>query len=399
RYKSPDLLGPVEEMAAAFSVKEDVIRISQLTGRAGRSDFSAVGRLEGALAWGLTPENEKPPRPFLVLDITSRVLDLDEMIPVVVSGQANFSNPGWTLITPAYGAVEVQDLTSPVLWLVRTANARSEVQVGELKSDGVHYRNLRADALAQDGLLRLDNVHAGLFGGTMKAQVEVDARPASGTLPVRASVGIDSVQAGGMLGKFMKWRLPLQGRMGLSLTMDGKLDSTLELVEKDIQAEGVAGMEEGKLVNWSALKEMGTHVGQLGFLDFNEVLIQSLLAPFKIEHSRIFLNELKMNAAGLACRLNGSAGIDGSLDYTLDVDLPASRLNVGGVNLGSALGSFFGGGASAMIPLRIRIGGTADQPQVKADLQPAGKTQAKEKEVEVRDRLKEKGKGLLKKLF
>ena len=80
----------------------------------------------------------------------------------------------------------------------------------------------------------------------------------------------------------------------------------------------------------------------------------------------------------------------------LDVDLPASRLNVGGVNLGQALGSFFGGGSNATLPLRIRIGGTTERPQVEADLQPGRREQVKGK---TEEKLKEKGKGLLKKFF
>ena len=68
--------------------------------------------------------------------------------------------------------------------------------------------------------------------------------------------------------------------------------------------------------------------------------------------------------AGMACTLSGSGGLDGSLDFTLDVDLPLSRLKaVGGAGLEGALASVLGGGNS-VLPLSVRIRGTSANPAV-----------------------------------
>jgi hypothetical protein len=81
----------------------------------------------------------------------------------------------------------------------------------------------------------------------------------------------------------------------------------------------------------------------------------------------------------------------------VDVDVPASRLNIAGMQLGQTLQGLLGG-EEASIPLRIRVGGTVDAPQVKAQLQPGG-GETSGKKGGTQENLKEKGKGLLRKLF
>ncbi len=165
-----------------------------------------------------------------------------------------------------------------------------------------------------------------------------------------------------------------------------------------VEGEGTLKIGGGKVVNWEWLKQAASNVSQLGFLNFEEIPIRAVETAFRVADGRIYFDELQMVAADMNCRLNGSAGMDGSLDYTLDVDLPASRLNVGGVNLGRFLGSFLGGDDKT-IPLRIQIGGTTAHPVVRADLQPGGESRAPERRQEEKEKLKEQGKALLKRLF
>ena len=397
--RTPDLLVPVEGGAVEVEFRNDEARVTRLEGRAGRSDFALTGQVAGLLAWLSTPDGAAPARPLFSAALTSRVLDLDEMLPAVGAAPTGTGSAGasrsWGLATPAYGAAEPVsiDETSPLLWIVRTMDGDGRLRFGEMVSDGVVYRNFRSETKAQGRVLRLDEVRADVFGGKMAAQIELDAQNPGGNLPVEAVMSVDTVQAQGLLKGFLKWGLPIQGRMGLSLTMSGAVDSTLELVQKTIRAEGRAQASEGKVVNWSLLRKVGSGVSQLGFMDFEEIPLRSLLAPFHVANERVYLDELRVRAADMDCRIAGSSGLDGSLDLTVDVDVPASRMNIAGMQLGQTLQGLLGG-AEARIPLRIHVGGTVEAPQVKAQLQPRERKQA-----EPQEQLKEKGKGLLRKLF
>ena len=137
-------------------------------------------------------------------------------------------------------------------------------------------------------------------------------------------------------------------------------------------------------------------MSQLGFMNFDEIQIRDLVAPFTISDGRLVFADVKFSAADLECSLSGTTGLDKNMDYILDVDLPPTRLNVGGLNLGNALGSFLG--ASGPIPLRLKISGTAEHPEISASLR-AASGRSRGGEIQKQDSLEEKAKGLLKKLF
>ena len=390
------LLVPIRVDRAELKLSGGALRVPRTTARAGRSDLSVSGQVQDVLPWAMGSEEL---RPTFSLVVESQILDLDEMVPLKSTAwRGRPKGVGWTWAVPASAAVadRVEDETSPILPMVRAMDGKAELRVAELKSAGVVLRRLAAVAVAKDGILRVNDVRANVYGGDMKARAKVDARAPSGTLPMTAEVSVDSLQANGLVQEFLKWSLPIHGRMGFSMTMSGRMDSTLGLVPEEIDARCAAGMREGKIMNWGWLKQAGSGVAQLGFLDLEEIPVQQMKASFGVKDSRVSLDDVQLRAADAPCRLSGSAGFDGSLDYVLDVDMPASQLNVGGVNLGDALGAFLTGGGSH-IPLRFHIGGTVDQPRIVAGVQPRTREEAKKSREE--GKLKEKAKGFLRKLF
>jgi hypothetical protein len=244
--------------------------------------------------------------------------------------------------------------------------------------------------------MMVNHIAAAVYGGSLSGQVELDARDAGKPYPVAAEFSVEGAKATSLLKEFLGWSIPLQGELGVDIGFNGAVDSALELVYSNLSALGKAGMEQGKLVNWGVLKQAASQVSQLGFMNFDEIPIRNLIAPFKIENGRLVFSNAKFRAADLDCRLSGSTGIDKLLDYTLDVDLPASRLNVGGLNLGNALGAFVGGGS---IPLRLKIAGTIDGPKVSASLRSAPQTEKGNGGQKGKGGLEKKAKGLLKKFF
>jgi hypothetical protein len=180
-------------------------------------------------------------------------------------------------------------------------------------------------------------------------------------------VTVSGGQAGVVLEKFFNLPLPIQGSMSLKMSGSGRLDSTLTLLTGSLEANGIGNITDGQITNWGWLKDAAGGIAQLSFVDFDRIPIQDLVAPFKIEGGRLITRNLSMTAADIPCKLSGSAGLaDGTLDYTLDMDLPADRITIGGINIGKALGAFFGQSRESkqVIPLQIRIGGTSARPKL-----------------------------------
>ncbi len=373
--KTPELLVPVDSLAMSVAfVQGNVFRIGRLVARAGESDLTLTGRMDGLLDYVLDAQSKV--RPYAVARVEARVLNLDALFPVTM---------------PTDG-----DQTSGLLTGIRLADGRLDVAIGSLVSDSTRYTDFKAIAVAQHGILQVDSIRANTLGGVMVAQAEIDGR-LKGLVPVRATASLSRIQAERFLQGYMRWPIPMFGQLGVSVKVEGQMDSTLTLIEKTIRADGEARLDDGRVVNWPWLQTASGFVPNLQFLSFSDMPLKSLIAPFKMDDGRVFLNQMGFQSGDVGFQLVGSAGIDGSLDMVVDADLPVSRLNVSGLGVDKLVGANLK--PDARMPLRIQIGGTSDKPQIDAKLQPKAQKALEAQSEEIKDKVKDKTKGLLKSLF
>ena len=74
---------------------------------------------------------------------------------------------------------------------------------------------------------------------------------------------------------------------------------------------------------------------------------------FQVQGDEVMLDGTKFTAADIACTLNGKT-MGGQLDYVLDVDMP---IQFAGFRLGSGT-----------IPIRVKIRGRANAPEVTVEI-------------------------------
>jgi hypothetical protein len=140
--------------------------------------------------------------------------------------------------------------------------------------------------------------------------------------------------------------------------------------------------------------------------NMKEVNFKDWTNAFSIKDGRLNVKDLKVDAGTTNLLLDGSQGLDGSLDYNLTVKLPqeaASRLKLGGV--GDQLLQFFKD-KDGKINLNFAVSGMAASPALK--LNTAGPEEMAKKALEQKgndakqkaeDDLKKKAEEGLKKLF
>jgi len=374
QLKTPELLTAVDalELALRFA-QNDVVEITKLEALAGENDLHITGRVTDILKLALEPNSQV--RPYAEARVRSRVLNMD------------------TLFSPELPTEG--DQTSGMLVAIRQADGRVDMRIEKLVSDSTEFTNFQAVAIAKNGVLQVDSIRANTMGGVLTAQAEIKGQ--TNSIPVKATASLSRVQANQLLQDYMGWPIPMLGQLGLAVKLDGKMDSTLVLIEKTITADGEARLDEGKVVNWPWLQTTSGFVPHLQFLNFSDLPLKALIAPFKIEDGRVFLNQMGFNSGDVGFQMVGSVGIDGTLDMAVDADVPASLINVSGLGLDRIAGLNLK--SDTRIPLRIQVGGTSDKPKIEAKLQPEAKKALEAKSDEVKEKAKEKAKGLLKSLF
>jgi uncharacterized protein involved in outer membrane biogenesis len=375
-FKSPDLLIPLDSLSADIGFeKGGSLQLNRFYARAGESDVSASGQVSRVLDYLLGLKGAG--RPVADMAIRSRMLDLDAMIPVYVPAATG-------------------DQTSGVLVGIREADGRFDLAIGTMISDSTRFTNVKAIATAKNGVLSVKDFTANTMGGAVLVQVELDGH-AKGLVPVRVSANLSHVQAEKFLQGTVGWAIPVFGELGAGIQLAGEMDSTLILVESTLRAEGEARVDDGRVVNWSWLQTTSGLVPHLKFLDFSDLPIKGLIAPFKISEGRVFLEQMGFQSGEVGFQLAGSAGMDGTLDMGVEADLPASKFKISGLGLDRIAGPNLQ--PDARVPLKIHIGGTSEDPKVEVNIIQEARKILNDKSQEVKDKVKDKTRGLLKSLF
>jgi hypothetical protein len=139
----------------------------------------------------------------------------------------------------------------------------------------------------------------------------------------------------------------------------------------------------------------------LGIKELKELQLKDVSLSFEFENGRVFVSPFDMKLAGISTRVSGSNGFDKSIDYIADMSVPRSRLGQANESVNQLLNQANALGVKItlndVIPVRVSITGTVDDPKIKTDLKQAAgsmtdqlKNQAKEELDRKKKELEEK---------
>jgi hypothetical protein len=146
--------------------------------------------------------------------------------------------------------------------------------------------------------------------------------------------------------------------------LQGELDDTLGLNRQTLAGNGTVQISDGKVVGVALTSKIADITG---LNELREVNFKNWSNSFTIANGRVNISDLRVNAGTTDILMNGSQGLDGSLDYSLVVKLPASasdRLNISGV--AGELLQFFKD-KDGRISLSFLATGTYSEPVLKLD--------------------------------
>jgi hypothetical protein len=335
---------PLAIRQASLRLTPERANLTRFTGTIGSSDLEATGAIDNLIAYAFRDDTLKGSA-----TVRSNHFDLDEwrtgggdlqIIPVppkldlALNATVNELTYNKLKMTGAKGSLRVKDRR------VTLNDFRMNTLGGEIALNGYYETKDTTKPLFDVGLrmTKLD------IPSTFKAFTTVQmlapvAKYASGTVSTQLNLN-------GALGKNM---LPLfQG-----LTGKGALQTA------NVALHDFPAME--KLVEITKLKIL------------NNPTMQAIRTGFQIQKGRLSVNPFKVNVGPVAMQVSGSNGLDQSLDYKLELQVPRSVLGGGANQALAGLASQAGKAgidisAAPEIPLGVQLGGTVTNPVVKADV-------------------------------
>jgi len=335
---------PLAIRQASLRLAPERANLTRFSGTVGSSDLEATGAIDNLIAYAFRDDTLKGSA-----TVRSNHFDLDEwrtgggdlqIIPVppnldfALNARVNELTYDKLRMTGANGSLRVKDRR------VTLQDFRMNTLGGEIALNG-YYETKDTTKPAFDVGFRMTKLD---IPSTFKAFTTVQmlapvAKYASGTISTQLNLN-------GSLGKNM---LPLfQG-----LTGKGAIQTA------NVALHDFPAME--KLVDITKLQIL------------NNPTMQAIRTSFQIHDGRLFTNPFAVKIGPMTMQVSGSNGLDQSLDYDLQLQVPQSLLGGGANQALSNLAAQAGKAginiaAAPEIPLGVQLGGSVTNPVVKADV-------------------------------
>jgi hypothetical protein len=375
--ETPALGVPVRNLDATMSFKGSDVDIPEMSLSLGKSSLTLQGKAYGAIPYLLSADAGKP---LFSFNLESPFLDLDEVLPVSEEDEAE-------LTTPRQDTVPLPDI-----------NAGGRIFIQRAIFRETEYTNLSADLDMTDGVLRLDNIRANVYSGSVEGELISDLNDIE-HLEFDLSLTANQIEANDFLSRFTGFDDHLFGGLNMEATFSGR-GNRVEDIQRSLLANGTVTFADGRLVGWDLLDTLASF---LQVADIKEQDIKTLTNSFRVEDGRVWFDALSAATKDGDFDLVGSVGLDGSLDYVLTAVL-SPELSMRFDALGD-ISNYLKNDQGRTV-LDLKIGGTAKRPRFSIDTSRAQERlkaqlrgKAEEKKEEIKDQLKEKATDLLKDLF
>ena len=299
--------------------------LSAALGREVMFDRINWGLFDGVVFSGLRVEGRDGSDPFLIAERAQVHMSRWRLLSVLGALVLRGAVPGMDEQGDAEDSPSEMDVFLPL--------DRVQFQDGTLRVRriAIVFDHLEMDLYLQDGRLHVEQIQGQTCEGTLEGSLVWDNGAWDG------AVSLVNAQAEQVV-RSIGWGIPLYGEVGVTVNI---LDGAV--------ASGTAIMAEGRIVRWDFLQRLLHPMAQWGLLPADEIPLKDVTVVFQVQGDEVILDGTKFTALDMACQVNGKSTRKGQLDYVLDVEMP---IQFAGFQLGRA------------VPIRVKITGTADAPEV-----------------------------------
>ncbi|HVP36981.1 MAG TPA: AsmA family protein [Terriglobales bacterium] len=371
---SPNLTVPVKNLNSDMSLSKGILNIDNLSLNLGKSSISLNGKVQNVIQ-SLIPGKGIPQKPFLSFKLNSPLMDLDEIMPV----------------KPQTKPQEKQQVkTAPPF---PDIDASGQVEVKKLIFRQVELQNLVATLEVKNRVVKVQNVAANVYNGLVGGNATYDMTNVNDPkFDIKFSAS--KIEANNFLSRIALFKDHLFGNLNMTADFSGN-GLNVEQITKSLIASGNGTITDGRLVNWDLLNQVSSY---LKMNESKEEKIRTLTNSFKVNNGRVFFEDFQALTTSGDWKATGSVGLDGSLDYTVNLVLSpelSSRINLGDLT------KFFQDENGRTV-LDFKIEGNAKSPKFSISTARAEKKfqqQLQQQKDKATEDLKKKAGDLLKGLF
>jgi hypothetical protein len=370
-YQSESLAVPARIASATIRLTGTGVAADAIPVRLGASDLSISFDGPDLLSYALS-RGASDATPHIQFAVVSQRLDLSELT------MPDTTQPGYSeLLTAQLAGKQVGGRDPGELARERYAetppippvNADGRVRIAEFLNPPTRAQNIAFDVVVRNGVLQVRDLTGGLYGGRVNGALTLDFSRGQPPFGLDYDLRLSGGQAGEFVQQWTRLGRAMSGIVDFNVSGSTTIDEGFLPAPDAIDATGRASFKGGRFQNFGLVNALA---GQLK-LDATRLSgFSDLGGPFEIEGGNFLVQDWSFAGSDLQGVVGGSAGLGGSLDLNLDLELPMETLERaglieggGGGLLGNLLGQLAGGDDA--IQIAVGIGGTMSSPALELD--------------------------------
>lgn len=309
-YAGKSVPMPVSIPSAKMTFSPKNITLANLNAKLGKSDFAANGSINNYLNY-VFKKNQLLEGTF---NLTSNYLDVNELMGPASTGEKAKSAKDEVELTvfevPANINFNMAVKANKVKYdKYDINNARGAIQV---KDKTVYFKNLGLDMLA--GTVRMNGSYATL--NPKKPKVDVDF----GLEKIDIQQAFNAFNTVKLLAPIAQYA---KGTFSTNVKFNSDLDEKMMPIYSSINAEGLANIIQAVVDGFEPVTKLAN---TLGVAEMKKLEVNDLKTKFKIDNGRLIVAPFDVKLKGIAMNVQGSNGIDQSMDYDLVLNVPRAML-------------------------------------------------------------------------
>lgn len=330
---------PVVLDTASMKWSPSTVRIPTVSGSMGKSTFAGSGNLDNLAAYVLSDTTLRGR--FIV---KSTLFDLDELANAVPEAE---------------GEEDVADSEMTVVRIPTNLDMDLRAEVDKVIYDGMELTNVRGTVTLVDGVAAMSGVKMNGLGGEMGLDGSYDSRPA------QPEVNMDiRLQDLALKSAFESLDM-LRSYAPIAQSATGNLSTTFSLnalMTEDMTPD-LSTISASGLLRTAAVAVQPEIMSKVGTLlnnnQYSRLDVGNTRLSYRIENGRIEVEPFDVKIGNQTATIAGSNGLDQSLDYTLNTELPIDQIKVP-----QAVRDL---GLTGKIDVALKFGGTVTNPTVSAN--------------------------------
>ncbi len=375
KYKSIDLKEEVNIPNAELSFTPKKVELKSFSTKIGESDLSASGELNNLISFFLADG-------ILVgkLNVASNYFNMNPFMSEDESTTPKKSD-----------SVKISAINIP-----KNVDFVLSSTIKNLIYDNLDIKDFKGRLIVKNSKVIMENLSMNLLNGSLAGNGYYFKDELTENPEVNFSMNISNFDINKTYNSFItvKQFAPIakyiQGNFSSTLSFTTNLNNELVPDWNSFNSNGKLSLTSIEIKGFKPFTTLGNI---LKISELSNPSIKNVNPSFKIENGKFFISPVSYKIADYDVTLSGSNSIDQSIDYTMDIDIPAGNLQK---SANSAISGLLKKDLNIIksdkVKVKALIGGTIDSPKITTSATDIAKDIVKDAVEEVKDKVVEEAK-------